>query len=97
MILNKTVNVKNIHSGSRPAPSGYSSWLSYWMKEQGVTSTPKCANIACTAWAEHGGHVKKVKSNDNSWYIVPLCVECNEDKDKEFIVYESNLVPVNKA
>ena len=88
------MKVKNIHSGNRPAPDGYKSWLDFWMQEKGVSATPNCANKACGTKAAHGGHVKKVNSSDNSWYIVPLCVRCNEKKDLEFEVDSSSMVPV---
>ena len=41
-----------------------------------------------------GAHVKKVNSNDNKHYIVPLCKKCNNLRNKTFIIY-SELVPVN--
>jgi hypothetical protein len=31
-----------------------------------------------------GGHVKKVDSNDNKWYIIPLCRSCNAKEDEIF-------------
>lgn len=90
------MKVKNIHSGgNRKIPDGYTSWLNYWMERKGVSDTPNCANKACSRMAEHGGHIKKVGSTDNTWYIVPLCVNCNEDKDLEFETESSNLVPIN--
>ena len=95
MNIYETIKVKNLHDGNRPAPAGYASWIDYWMKKKGVSSKPKCANIACGRTAEHGGHVKKVNSSDNHWYIVPLCVDCNENKDLEFRCKVSDLVPVN--
>ena len=88
------VKVKNIHAGDRKPPAGYSSWLSFWKDMKGIRQSESviCANLACTYSARHGGHVKKVKSDDGRWYIVPLCVSCNEDKDKEFVVDASSLV-----
>lgn len=89
------MKVKNLHDGSRRVPSGYRSWLEYWMREKGVSTTPNCANTECQRRAVHGGHVKKVASTDNSWYIVPLCASCNETKDLEFEVDRSSMVSLN--
>ena len=90
------VTVKNIHSGDRTPPSGYSSWLNYWKAQKNYSSahTVYCANLDCKQEAKHGGHVKRVYSTDNSWYIVPLCVRCNEDKDKIFEVDSNSMVSV---
>lgn len=88
------VKVKNMHSGSKDAPSGYDSWIDFWKKKKGKIGTIYCANTECDRIAEHGGHVIKVNSDDKSWYIVPLCVKCNENKDEKFIftVDSSDLV-----
>ena len=59
--------VKNLHNtGGRPAPTGYGSWLEWWMDQKGVTKTPDCANHACGKRAILGGHVKKDSSDDNA-------------------------------
>lgn len=76
------MDVKNLHNtGGRPAPTGYGSWLGWWMDQKGVTNTPDCANHACGKRATLGGHVKKDSSDDNAWYIVPLCDGCNKLED----------------
>lgn len=48
-------------------------------------------------FAQHGGHVIKAASvAEKSWYIVPLCLQCNELKDNEsFYVTDSDLVKVS--
>ena len=69
---------KNIDgTGGRKCPSGFSSWLEYYMKSNGLTTTPTCSRKGCACNATLGAHVKKVGSTDNSWYIVPLCDACN--------------------
>ena len=82
------MRVKNIHSGD----TGGKNWLKRWMEYKGCKSTPSCSNIECRNMAKHGGHVKKVDSQDNRRYIVPLCVSCNEKKDLEFDVTAGDLV-----
>ncbi len=69
---------KNINgTGGRKCPSGFSSWLDYYMKSNGLSAMPTCARKGCTNKATLGAHVKKVGSNDNSWHIIPLCDSCN--------------------
>ena len=87
--------VKNLHNtGGRPAPTGYGSWLEWWMDQKGVTKTPDCANHACGKRAILGGHVKKDSSDDNAWYIVPLCDGCNTLEDP-FTVSAADMAAIN--
>ena len=87
--------VKNLHNtGGRPAPTGYGSWLEWWMDQKGVTNTPDCANHACGKRATLGGHVKKGSSDDNAWYIVPLCDGCNKLEDP-FTVSAADMAAIN--
>ena len=87
--------VKTLHNtGGRPAPKGYNSWLKWWMDQKGVTNTPDCANHACGKRAILGGHVKKDSSDDNAWYIVPLCDGCNKLEDP-FTVSAADMAAIN--
>ena len=90
------MRVKNLHDkGGRPVPAGYDSWLDWWMKQKGVEETPKCANLKCLNKAILGGHVKNDTSEDNAWYMVPLCHGCNQLVGP-FDVNASDMVPLNK-
>lgn len=87
---------KNIKGTSgRTPPAGYTSWLDYYMKKNGLRSTPSCARLYCGETADVGAHVKKVNSCDNSWYIVPLCTGCNMLDDEFELKTGVNPVPVN--
>lgn len=90
------IKVKNLHNTSdHDVPSGYSSWLDYWEKHMKMRSH-YCSNRICVKLSSVGAHVKKVDSNDNHWYIVPLCYACNNSyNNDEFYVEEAMLVPVN--
>ena len=69
---------KNINGTSgRKSPTGFSSWLDYYMKTNGINTIPTCAHKGCSNRATIGAHVKKVGANNNSWYIIPLCYSCN--------------------
>ena len=56
-------------------------WLDVWKERTGYTGTPPCGRKGCGNTATLGGHVKKVGSADNSWYLLPLCDSCNKLKD----------------
>ena len=74
-----TYNVHNLREGARPAPVGYSSWLDYWEKatEMRAIYCHRVGSFQLLAKATDGAHVQLDNSNDNHWYIVPLCHECN--------------------
>ena len=86
--------VRNLRSGSRPAPIGYSSWLDYWEKKTGRKSG-LCHERSCLGRATDGAHVQIVNDGDE-WYIVPLCHPCNLDYGARFYV-DGPLVPVDST
>ena len=81
-----------MHSGS---DSG-GGWLEKWKNYKGITGDVMC--VCCgKKIAVHGGHVIKARPNaTKEWYIVPLCVDCNEGKDNTgvFSVDDSDAVRV---
>lgn len=91
--------VKHVHTGGNHTPDGYSSSIKYWRDKKGITGSVHCANKSnCRGDGKgvHGGHVKKVNGTDDKWYIVPLCIECNETKELTFEVDADQMVPVNQ-
>ena len=72
------MKIKNINGTAERLPEGYSSWQEFWEKKTGKK-------------AQHdvGGHVKKVDSTDNAWYIADLTYEQN--KKTESYEYQSVL------
>ena len=87
------MKVKNINGSSRFAkPTGYSSWLDYWVAQKGYRPT-YCSETSCLGIQLVGAHVQKVNSTDQQWYIVPLCSSCNQRTDT-FDVPADKLVPV---
>lgn len=83
--------VYNANGTSRwSRPAGYSSWLAYWETYKGPAY--KCS--ACGSRNSLvGAHVKKAYSDDNHYYIVPLCAACNRRTDI-FYVDSNLLLPV---
>jgi hypothetical protein len=87
--------VRNLQEGSRPVPQGYTSWLQYW-EENSNKKAGICCAFGCSNSAEVGGHIQKRGVNDNSWYIIPICKNCNNQRGKEYNVKSNtDFVPVN--
>lgn len=81
--------VKNLNGHSIPA-CRCGSWLSHWRcygkPSEAFTHRQSCAVVMCRNPIEEGGRVQKevlegMKAlgmvGDASWYILPLCRECN--------------------
>ncbi len=84
--------VKNVSGSSRfPKPRGYNSWLDYWKAQTGENPY-YCSADNCWGTNLVGAHVQKAYSNDQSWYIVPLCTSCNQRTDTFNV--SATLVPV---
>lgn len=84
--------VKNVNGSSRfSAPAGYTSWLDYWESESGEQAL-YCSADRCYGTDLVGAHVQKAYSDDQSWYIVPLCKSCNQRTDTFNV--NATLVPV---
>ena len=69
--------IKNINGTAERLPVGYKSWQDFWEKKTGRK-------------AQHdvGGHVKKVNSTDNAWYIADITYAQNAKTEP----YEYNSV-----
>ena len=72
--------VRNLQEGSRP-----SNWIRYWENAVGQKAG-KCHRVGCNKDATDGAHVILVGEDDRSWYIVPLCHECNCQHGETFYV-----------
>jgi hypothetical protein len=57
----KHLKIKNINGTAERIPQGYRSWQDFWERNTGKR-----------ARYDVGGHVKKVNSYDNSWYIADI-------------------------
>jgi hypothetical protein len=58
--------IRNVNGTSERLPIGYSSWQEFWEKKTGLKTK-----------YDVGGHVKKVNSLDNAWYIADITYEQN--------------------
>lgn len=89
------ITVHNINeNGNDRTPNGFKSWKDYW-EDYTNRKFNKCSCCE-SADAEVGAHVQKSDSYDRRWYIVPLCIGCNNKRGQDIQVRESDLVPVNQ-
>lgn len=91
--LEDIVTIKNLRHGTDENSKYIRQWEAY-MKHK----ADHCINLGCTNKKAHpalvGAHVIKVDEDDKSWYIAPLCHECNsDDKKEEMQVLGCNLAP----
>lgn len=74
------------------------SWLNHWKKYSGQSLPNRCPVNGCTKKPEVGAHVQKESpfNLDKSWYIVPLCNDCNAQTGGSMEIDDSiALVPAN--
>jgi len=89
--------VRNI-TGREPDPPkcGCGTWIRHWEKNS-KQSVKKCCALACFSKATDGGHVQRKDIKENSWFIIPLCHDCNVQFGKEFDVNDDTFfVPVGE-
>jgi hypothetical protein len=70
------MKVNNIN-GTSQNPCRCGSWLDHWENFSGQPVPTYCPGFCCYRRDLLGVHVKKAESDDDNWYIVPLCAEHN--------------------
>jgi hypothetical protein len=89
--------VRNLQEDSHSPTCGCGTWIHHWEKGSGRKRGHCCAK-GCFKEADRGGHVQRKDIKDNSWYIIPICVEHNNQFGQEFEIEDSTtLVPVGKS
>ncbi|MCL2857806.1 MAG: hypothetical protein FWE19_08870 [Oscillospiraceae bacterium] len=73
--------VKNLNGTTKNTPKEHASWKAWWEAKQGRKFS-YCSVSGCIKSAEVGAHVKKAHGS-NKWYIVPLCIGCNNKPSSE--------------
>ena len=72
------------------------SWLEHWKHFGGPHLPLHCAESLCFQEPELGAHVQKDGSQDDTWYIVPLCKKHNGQIGATLTISDSvALVPAN--
>lgn len=75
------MKVNNIN-GTKDNVCKCGSWLEHWKKFSGQSLPSYCPEKKCIKKPTLGAHVQKDSSTDKSWYIVPLCSDCNAQTGK---------------
>jgi hypothetical protein len=89
------MKVRNIN-GTSDNSCKCGSWLEHWKKFSGQTLPAYCPASSCLKKPEVGAHVQKDSYSDDSWYIIPLCNDCNGKKGQSLEVSDSiKLVSAN--
>jgi hypothetical protein len=70
------MKVKNIN-GTRINSCTCGSWLKHWERYSDQSLSIFCAVLDCIQKPEVGSHVQKDGTDDDGWYIVPLCIAHN--------------------
>lgn len=89
------MKVKNVN-GTGHIECGCRSWLEHWKNFGGLFFPLHCVEVMCFQEPEIGAHVQKDGSQDDAWYIVPLCKKHNNQIGATLTISDSvALVPAN--
>lgn len=93
------ITVKNINGTSQSSEKcNCGSWLNHWMIIGRYKKPDYCAIVGCVNPPTEGAHVQKTGTNDQSWYIIPVCHHHNMQKNQELsIPNEKWLVSANQS
>jgi hypothetical protein len=89
------MNVKNIN-GTSKYTCKCGSWINHWRIYSGQIAA-ECRAAGCSNKDIVGAHVQKDVTNDDNWYIVPLCNSHNSAVGTITLVADTKLVSANVA
>ena len=88
------MRVKNLN-GVPSNKCSSSSWLAHWEKLSGQNAY-MCFAKGCINTPSVGGQVQKDSPTDTSWYVIPLCEDCNKKRGQDLDIWDTTrLVPAN--
>lgn len=74
-------NIINTSKNKKPCACG--SFIEHWKTYSGKgRDRPQCSVKGCTKPGTDGAHVRKVSDTDRREYIVPMCKEHNQEREK---------------
>jgi hypothetical protein len=71
------VMVRNVPNTADLRCGPCTSWLGHSQRARAGLPQFYCSAAGCGSGATVGGHVIRVRHPDRTWYIIPLCDECN--------------------
>ena len=83
----KPLRVRNLN-GTTQAVCSCGSWLVHWENFSGKIAMD-CSLSHCRRTATVGGRVQKASPTDKTWYIIPLCDECNQKRGRDLLIPDS--------
>lgn len=88
------MKVRNLNRTTQGAcPSG--TWFTHWEIYSGQNAF-MCFVKGCIRRPTVGGRVQKDSLTDKSWYVIPLCEECNKRGGEDLDIWDSaKLISVN--
>lgn len=88
------MKVKNLNGATQSICSS-GSWFAHWEKLSGQNAF-MCVTNGCIRRPSVGGHVQKDSMTDKSWYVVPLCDDCNKKRGQDLDIWDlATLVSAN--
>lgn len=88
------MKVKNLN-GTAANKCKCGSWLAHWEKFSKQPAN-RCVVVGCKNKQTVGGHVQKESTSDSSWYIIPICADCNNKRGQTLEIDNAvNLVSAN--
>jgi hypothetical protein len=88
------MRVKNLN-GTTQNLCSTGSWFAHWEKFSGQNAF-MCFTKGCIKRPSVGGQVQKDSPTDKSWYVIPLCDDCNKKRGQDLDIWDSaKLVSVN--
>jgi hypothetical protein len=89
------MRVKNLNKATQGKSSG--NWLTFWEKHTGQNAW-MCYVQGCIGRPSAGGRVQKDSSIDRSWYVIPLCADCNDQNGQDLDIWdEATLVSARES
>lgn len=89
------MKIRNIN-GTNQKMCKCGSWLNHWVNYSGQSVPSYCPEKSCTEKELVGVHVQQENSDDNDWYIYPLCKKHSEATGQSLEVADTyKLVPAN--
>ena len=90
------MKVRNLNGEMQTRYSG-ADLLAHWDRFSRQTAY-RCFVIGCRNKCSVGGVVQRDTTGDPTWYIIPLCEDCNRKKNQELDIWDyARLIPVSST